>query len=169
MAEGTEEFDINKPRDLTDRAFRIGLVLKALDGLWQTVGGLLLLILQPQHIDRFARWLTQNELSHDPHDYIATHILKTADSITGAGLTFAAIYLLAHGIVKLILVVEVWRDHIWAYLGLIVVTGLFIVYQLYRLSDKFSLFMLWLTIFDLAIIYLTTKEYRRHKIRINST
>lgn len=168
MTEMVEKFDINEPRDLTDRAFRIGLVLKALDGMLETVGGLLLLFLQPEHIDRFARWLTHGELSQDPHDFIATHILKTAHDITGAGLVFGAIYLLSHGVVKLVLVVEVWRNHIWAYLGLIGVTTLFVIYQLYRMANKFSVGMLLLTIFDLVIIYLTTKEYRRHQTRLAS-
>lgn len=153
----------HKP-DAIDRAFRIGLWGKGLDGLLETIGGLLLLIVRSDQIDHFARWLTQGELSQDPHDFIANHILKTSHNLTGASLAFGAAYLLSHGLVKIVLVLEVVRGHLWAYQALIGVTSLFVIYQIYRLTDKFSISLFLLTIFDLIIIYLTQKEYRRHKL-----
>ena len=158
-----------KPRTVTDKAFRISLYLKGLDGLLETVGGILLLIVTPGQINHLARWLTQGELSEDPHDFIASHILKTAHHLTGASLAFGAAYLLAHGVVKIFLVIEVIRDHLWAYMGLIGVTALFVIYQVYRLAvDKFSISLFLLTLFDLLIIYLTQNEYRRHLRRKNA-
>ena len=149
--------------DNLDRAFHIGLYLKGLDGLLEIIGGVLLLIITPDQINHLARWLTEGQLDQNPHDYIANHILKTAHSLSGASLTFGAIYLLSHGIVKIFLVAAVLRDHLWAYLALIGVTGLFVIYQVYRLCvDGFSMSLFLLTIFDLVIIYLTQKEYRRH-------
>jgi uncharacterized membrane protein len=154
---------IERP-DLTNRAFRIGLLLKGFDGLLECIGGIYLLLINPEQINRWARYLTQGELSRDPHDFIASHILKTAHELTGASLVFGAAYLLSHGIIKLVLVIEVIRNHLWAYLALLVVTSLFVVYQVYRLVvNGFSLGMFLLTIFDLVIIYLTQKEYGRHK------
>jgi uncharacterized membrane protein len=155
----------NKPthrEDFTDRAFRTSLYLKGLDGFLETIGGILLLIIKPEQINHFAKWITEGELSQDKHDFIANHILKTAHDLTGASLIFGALYLLSHGVVKIYLVFEVLRGHLWAYLALITVTGLFVVYQVYRLTVKFSLSLLLLTLFDLLIIYLTQKEYRRH-------
>lgn len=154
------------PRTATDKAFRISLYLKGLDGLFETVGGILLLLIKPEQINHLARWLTQGELSQDRHDFIASHILKSAHELTGASLIFGALYLLSHGIVKIVLVVEVLRDHLWAYIGLIVVTAGFVVYQVYRLSYKFSISLTLLSLFDLLIIYLTQKEYRKHKTRV---
>src|SRR5665213_2023176 len=153
------------PRTATDKAFRISLYLKGLDGLLETVGGILLLLINPDQINHWAARLTEGELSEDPHDFIANHILKTAHSLTGESLAFGAAYLLAHGVVKIILVAEVLRDHLWAYKALIGVTALFVVYQLYRLTDKLSVGLILLTVFDLIIIYLTQNEYRKHKIR----
>jgi uncharacterized membrane protein len=155
----------NKPdhrEDFTDRAFRTSLYLKGLDGLLETFGGILLLLIKPEQINHFAKWITQGELSQDKHDFIANHILKTAHNLTGASLIFGALYLLSHGLVKIVLVFEVLRGHLWAYLALITVTALFVVYQVYRLTIKFSVSLLLLTVFDLLIIYLTQKEYRRH-------
>lgn len=154
--------------DLTDRAFKIGLYFKGFDGLLETLGGIMLLIVNPEQVNHLVRWLTQGELSTDPNDFIAHHILKTAHELTGASLIFGAAYLLSHGVVKLILVAEVLRNHLWAYKALIGVTALFVVYQIYRITGKFSMSMLLLTIFDLVIIYLTTVEYRKHKVRHES-
>lgn len=156
------------PRTATDKAFRIGLYLKGLDGLLETLGGIFLLIVNPDQINRFALWLTHGELSEDPHDFLATHILKTAHDITGRTLIFGAIYLLAQGIVKIVLVWQVFKDRVWAYLALIAVVGVFAVYQIYRLAAvKFSPGLLLLTLFDLLIIYLTQNEYRKHKRRLS--
>lgn len=163
-----KEVNINsfKGGDFTDKAFRTGLFLKALNGLLETIGGLLLLIVKPEQINHFVNWLTADELRSDPHDFIASHLVNSANHLTGSSLVFGSVYLLSHGIIKLVLVIEVLRDHLRAYLALIVVTSLFVVYQLYDLIFvKVTISFILLTIFDFLIIYLTQKEYRRHKAK----
>lgn len=162
------EVDIPKTYkpDLTDKAFRVGLFLKGLNGLLETLGGILLLVVKPEQINHFVNWLTADELAQNPQDWLASHIVNTAHHLTGASLLFGAVYLLSHGLVKLILVVEVLRNHLWAYIALIIVTALFIVYQLYSLIFvKITISFILLTIFDSIIVYLTQKEYRRHRDR----
>lgn len=151
------------PRNLTDKAFRISLYLKGLDGLLEILGGILLLLINPDQINRWAARLTQGELSQDKHDFIANHILKSAHHLTGASLIFGALYLMSHGILKIVLVVEVIRNHLWAYVALIAVTALFVVYQLYKLTSKLSLGLIVLTVLDLIIIYLAQREYRAQR------
>lgn len=153
---------------ITDDAFKITLYLKAADGILECLGGLLLLFLRPEQINNLARILTQHELSTDPRDFIANHILKSARGITSASLVFGAIYLLSHGVLKIVLVVEVLRQHLWAYIGLIVVTAGFIVYQIYRLTYKFSISLLLLTLFDVLVVYLTQKEYRKQQLILHN-
>lgn len=157
------------PKTATDKVFRVSLYLKGLDGLLELIGGTLLLFIKPEQINHLARWLTQGELSEEPHDFIARHILKTAHDITGAGLIFGAVYLLSHGIVKVFLIVQVIRDRLWAYKALIAVIGLFVIYQIYRMVLKFSVSLLLLTLFDLVIIYLTQNEYRKHSARLEKS
>jgi uncharacterized membrane protein len=160
---------VEQPRTVTDKAFRISLYLKGLDGLLEIVGGILLLLITPEQIQRLALWLTHGELSEDPHDFFASHVFKTAHHLTGASLTFGAVYLLSHGIVKVVLVAEVMRDRLWAYIALIAFTILFIIYQTYRMVVDFTIGMLLLTIFDLIIIYLTQNEYRKHQHRLKKS
>lgn len=77
-----------RPRSILHRTFQIGIILKGLDGMLEAVGGLLLLAVSPATIDRAARSLTQHELSEDPHDFLATHLLRTAHGLTGSAVLF---------------------------------------------------------------------------------
>ena len=150
-----------RPRDLLDQTFEVGIILKGLDGVLEVIGGLLLLVVSPATIDRIVTSLTQHELSEDPHDLLGTHLLKTAHGLTGAALLFGAVYLLAHGLAKVILVAALLKNQLWAYPWTIAFLGVFIVYQLYRLLLRPSLGLTALTIFDTAIALLTYREYRK--------
>jgi uncharacterized membrane protein len=153
-----------RPRDLLDRTFEVGIILKGLDGVLEVIGGLLLLVLSPATIDRVVTSLTQHELSEDPHDFLATHLLKTAHGLTGAAVLFGAVYLLAHGMVKVILVAALLMNQLWAYPWTIAFLGVFIVYQLYRLSLQPSVGLTALTFFDAVIAWLTWREYRKQLV-----
>ena len=82
-----------KPHDSLDRVFEIGIIAKGLNGAAELIGGVLLLLANPERIRHIAVLLTQGELSEDPHDLIATRILHSADGLTGGAVRFAAIYL----------------------------------------------------------------------------
>jgi uncharacterized membrane protein len=152
-----------KSGDPLDRAFAVGIILKGLDGVLEVVGGLLLLVVSPATIDQLARALTQHELSEDPHDFLATHLLHAAGSLSGSSLRFGAAYLLLHGVVKVLLVTALLRDKIWAYPWMIAFLIVFIVYQVYRMTFAFSIGLLGLTIFDLVVVWLTYREYAKHR------
>jgi uncharacterized membrane protein len=151
-----------RPRDLLDQTFEVGIILKGLDGVLEVVGGLLLVV-SPATIDRVVTSLTQHELSEDPHDFVATHLLKTAHGLTGSAVLFGAAYLLSHGMVKVVLVAALLNNQLWAYPWMIGFLGVFIAYQLYRLSFQPSVGLTALTIFDAAIAWLTYREYRKQR------
>jgi uncharacterized membrane protein len=94
---------VNHKPDFIDKAFHAGLLLKGLDGLLECIGGILLIIVSPEQINNFITHITEGELSRDPNDFIANHVLRSAHELTGASLLFGALYLLSHGVVKLIL------------------------------------------------------------------
>ena len=155
-----------KPRDLLDRSFEVGIILKGLDGLLETIGGILLLLITPAQINTIVGKITRHELSEDPNDWIAGHLLRYAHGLTGSAVTFAAIYLLAHGVVKVVLVVALLRNKMWAYPWLIAVLLAFIGYQLYRIALRPTTGLILLTLFDAAITALTWREWRKqHALR----
>jgi uncharacterized membrane protein len=74
---------------------------------------------------------------------------------------FGAVYLLAHGLVKVVLVAALLRNQRWAYPWMIGFLGVFIGYQVYRLRLQPSVGLAALTVFDAVIAWLTYREYRR--------
>ncbi|MHB8513473.1 MAG: DUF2127 domain-containing protein [Actinomycetota bacterium] len=150
-------------KDLLDRTFEIGIILKGLDGVLETIGGLLLAFVSPSTINRVAERLTRQELSVDKHDWLANHILRTAHGLTGSAVAFGAIYLISHGVVKIVLVAALLRNKLWAYPWMIGFLILFTVYQLYRIILRVTIGMTLLTIFDIAIVWLTWREYRKQR------
>ena len=74
---------------------------------------------------------------------------------------FGALYLLAHGLVKVILVAALLKNQLWAYPWTILFLGVFILYQVYRLSFQPSVGLAALTVFDAVIAWLTYREYRK--------
>lgn len=131
----------------------------------EVLGGVLLLLVSPATIAGVARALTQHELSEDPHDFLATHLLHVTGTLTGSALTFGAVYLLSHGAVKIVLVAALLRNQLWAYPGLIAFLLVFIVYQLYRMTFAPSVGLAALTVFDAIVTWLTIREYQRQRLR----
>ena len=142
-------------------AFEVGVILKGLNGLLELVGGALLLAFPPSAIEKFIVGLTNNELSKDPNDVIATHLRQAAHSLSANDQLFAAIYLLSHGVIKALLVYALLRGKLWAYPWAIGVFVAFGVYQIYRYFISQSGWLIALTVLDAIVILLTWFEWRR--------
>ena len=151
------------PRSRLHTAFEIGILLKGLNGLLELIGGTLLLIFPPNAVQRFVVGLTHNELSKDPHDFVATHLRAAASHLTSNGELFAAVFLLSHGIIKVVLVYALVRDKLWAFPWAIGVFSAFGVYQMYRYAIHPSGWLIALTVLDVLVILLTLAEWRRVK------
>ncbi|WP_284983020.1 DUF2127 domain-containing protein [Arthrobacter sp. efr-133-TYG-118] len=150
---------------LLDRTFRVSLILKGLDGVLELIGGILLLVVTPQQIGDLVRFLTQHELAQDPHDFLANSLVHLSSNLSGSATLFGAIYLLLHGLVKIVLVWAVLKDKLWAYPWMIAFLLVFILYQGYRIAVAFSWGLVLLTAFDIFIVWITAREYRIHKAR----
>jgi uncharacterized membrane protein len=149
-------------RDALDTTFDVTLILKGLDGLLELGGGILLIAVSPATLNHLAKRLTQHELSQDPHDFFVRHLLHLTANLHNTQ-TFGAVYLLTHGLVKLVIVVGLFRREHWAYYVAFVFLGGFVIYQVYRLTYAPSIGLALLTVFDLFIIWLTWREFRRSR------
>ena len=154
------------PRTLLDRTFEVGITLKGIDGAFELIGGVLLLAVPPDSINRLVTTLTQGELSEDPHDFIASHLLTTAHGLTGTAVLYGALYLLSHGLVKIVLVIALLKNKLWAYPSMIVLLLVFVVYQAYRIMLRPSIGLAALTLFDAGVAWLTYREYREQAARL---
>ena len=152
-----------KTTDAVHKGFEIGLLLKFIGGILEVIGAALMLLLTPDRISSFVRLITQHELLEDPKDFIANYLLSFSQSFSVSAQLFGVFYLASHGIIKAALVYLLWRKKPWAYPLAVAVLILFAAYQIYRMSMKFSLLMLFLTVLDIVMIVLTILEYKRVK------
>jgi uncharacterized membrane protein len=153
-----------KHRSLLDGSFRVGISLKGLHALIETISGLLLLKLSPQTINRYLVDILDQELSRNPHDFFAGHLLRFAEDLAGTGRPFASAYLISHGAVKLVLVIALLMNRLWAYPLMIVMLSVFIGYQTYRFVLTHSSMMMALSVFDLIVLILTWLEFREQRL-----
>lgn len=144
--------------------FRVGIVLKGIDGLVETLGGSLVWLLTPTSASRIVRALFRHELAEDPKDFLVNHLLWASRHLA-ASRWFATAFLLTHGLVKIGLVVALWFNRLWAYPVMMAVLGGFVIYQTARLAETHSPILALLTLFDLLIVGLTWREYREQKAR----
>jgi uncharacterized membrane protein len=146
-------------RSILHNSFRTGITLKGIDGVLELIGGALLWFVNPSRLGDPLQMALQHELSRDPHDFVAAHLLHVTERLTSANRTFATLFLLSHGLVKIIIVAALWMDRLWAYPLGIGVFSAFGVYQVYRWTHTHSFFLVLLTVFDVLVIYLTWAEY----------
>lgn len=155
-----DAFSANMRERTIRRIFDVSVVLKGLHALIEIGGGLLLYLVSTESIVGFINSYSQPELIEDPHDFIATHLLKFAQHFSVQEHDFYAFYLLSHGLVKIVVVVELLRQRLWAYPACFVVFGAFIAYQLYRYSYTHDVSLILLSLFDLFVVALAIHEYR---------
>jgi uncharacterized membrane protein len=145
------------------KSFEIGMLLKGIDGVLEIIGGISLKFFNPARLNKLIVLLTQHELSEDPKDIISNFMINFSSNFSISTQNFGAFYLISHGIVKFILIILLWRKKIWAYPLTIVSLIIFIIYQVYRYAYSHSIFLIFLTIFDIIMIFLTYIEYMRIK------
>jgi uncharacterized membrane protein len=153
----------NKKNSIFHKSFKIGILVKGIDSVLEMIGGILLIFLNPNRLNKLVTLLTQHELSEDPKDVVANFIIKLSSHFSLSGQYFGIFYLMSHGIIKLILVVMLWKRKIWAYPLTVVSLILFILYQIYRCTIMYSTGLVLLTIFDIVMIILTLIEYKSIK------
>lgn len=150
---------------LVERGFKTVLSFKLLFAIVETLSGLLLFLFNNATIHRLINVLTVGELMEDPHSFVARHLVQLGQVITLSGQRMASLYLLLHGILKLVTLLLLFRKKRWAYpLSILLFIG-FIGYQIREFLATHHISMIALTLFDLLMIVLTYLEYKELKKR----
>jgi len=105
----------HSPQSVLHYLFELGISLKFLNGLLEMVGGIFLFLSTPESLSRLAAKLLTNELLEDPKDLVANTLLHAAQQLSVNAQIFASVYLLIRGIVKVGLVIALWKRKLWAY------------------------------------------------------
>ena len=156
-----------RPTSLLDKVFEGGIILKGVTGALEFIGGLLLLFVSPQQMHQFVVLVTQRELLEDPNDRVANLLLQATSHLSAGGQVFAIAYLWIHAAIKLIAVLGILKNQLWAYPFSLVTLGLLMLYQAYSIVFvRLSIGMVLLTLFDLFILWLIWREFG--KVRAGS-
>ncbi len=141
------------------KVFDFTLLLKGIHASLEVLGGIALYVVSAGTIVGIVNALVGGEISEDPHDPVANYLLGLARTFGANDRSFAAFYLLTHGIANGLIVIALWREELWAYPISFGVLGAFIVYQLYLLAFGFSWWIVAITVLDIAIVVLVGHEY----------
>jgi len=155
-------FKIKKEKALHD-LFIIGIIIKGIDGILELIGGIILISIKSNSISKIIQTIFQHEIAQDPTDLIANYFIQLSQTLSISTISFAAIYLIIHGSIKLGLFSGLLYKKLWAYPLAGILLSLFVIYQLIRFSSTHSIFLLFLTLVDILIIVLLRFEYKRLK------
>ncbi|MBX4211874.1 DUF2127 domain-containing protein [Candidatus Pacearchaeota archaeon] len=141
--------------------FKIGIIYKGITAVLELIAGTLLLFISQNTITRAVISLTQEEIAEDSRDFIANHLLQAASYLSLSIKIFIALYLIAHGIVKLYLMYGLIKKRQSAYPISIAFFTIFLLYEFYRYELNHSAWLIVLMILDVIFISLLLHEYRR--------
>jgi uncharacterized membrane protein len=150
------------------RIFEFGVLLKAINGVWETIAGISILILGRNGLIHLFEFLARGELVEHPPDFLIRAGTRVIQGHVPA--TFVGLYFLLHGATNIFLSIQLYRNKLWAYLVTIGVMAVFIIYQLYRIRLYHSPLLQAVTVYDILFIMLTWHEYNYQKnIRASQT
>ena len=145
------------------RVFELAILLKGIDGVLETLGGLLILFVPLHSLDTGIRWLLVHELSTESHDLLAHGAKHLLDILSLSTKLFASLYLIGHGLVKIFLVYALWREKQWAFPVALWFIALFVAYQLYRYTHTHSIALLIFALVDVCVAWFIWREYLTRK------
>jgi len=144
----------------TTTLFKISLIVKGVDALLEVFGGTLLLL--PVTVDKTIAYLSQHELYAEPHHHLTAHLEHAAMLALQRATLLGAIYLIVHGLAKIVLIVAVFQGKKWGYRGLAAVLSIFAILELGRGITAHSGMALFLALFDGLVVYLIHRDYKQH-------
>lgn len=141
----------------TDIIFRIGLLAKGVDSVFEVVGGIL--ITMPTKLARYLLVLSQHEL-YRHHEVMSGRLDRLAETVQVHAHLGAALYLIAHGGAKAVLIAAIVRGKRWGYTGLIAVLSVFTLIEMTRAIAAHEILTGLLGLFDIVIVVVIYKEYK---------
>lgn len=146
-----------------NKIFNGGLGIKAINALAEFIGGILLIVLNHEWLNRLIRIIAIPELREDPKDFLMNYLVNLGQSLSISSQHAVAVYMLLHGITKLAVILLLWKKKLWVYIPSIVVFGLFIAYEIYSYIQNHSILLLIIILIDAAVIVLIGIEYKHLK------
>ena len=140
--------------------FRIGILVKAVDGFIEACAGVFFYFIGYNAINAVLFSVFHEEIVESPRDAFWQFMINQWHSISLSSHSFWGLLFVVHGATKLLLSIALLKDKFWAYPTAAVVFTLFVGFEIYSLINRPSLFLLLITIFDAIVVGLILHEYR---------
>jgi uncharacterized membrane protein len=150
---------VKKPR-LAHVAFLVTVAIKGIDGIIETLLGLLIAFAGPDRLLLLVLHFTVPEIRDNPGDSVAKAVQSGAAKLTVIG-TFAVFYLLIHGILKAGIAINLLRGKQWIFVPAVLILGSFVLYLGYRTALHWSAWSFSFALFDLFTLALVINEWRQ--------
>lgn len=138
------------------------VLVKGLDGLLETVAGILVVLLGPVGIYNLILKVTAPEFDLHPASRALHAVRHGAANFAHTSGRIVIVWLLAHGIIKLALAIELLREKMWIFPVAVAVLSGFVGYMAYRLVGHWSPWLLAFALFDTITVVLVLNEWRVH-------
>ena len=108
-------------RPRTELLFRIAMAVKGIDGLIELIGGITLLLVSQAEVQKVIAAVVTRDLLGPPDGSLARHFVAGTAEFASGDRTFAVLYLLLHGVLKVALVIALlslsWTNALYAALA----------------------------------------------------
>lgn len=155
-------------RSLFERIYTLVVLVKGLDGTVELLAGLVLLVAPDAAADAVA--VAASELAEGGsvlQRSLAHSVAKAGGGLTGGNVALA-VFLLVHGVVKLLTVTALLRRAVHWYPWAIGALGVLLVAQVIDLVAKPGVGGVVLAVLDVVVIVLVVWEYRRLRADVRS-
>ena len=144
------------------RAYLAAILIKGFDGAVEILAGLIILITGPERLYEWVIRLTAPELT-GRHPAIHA-IQRGAERLAEGPHAFVIFYLLVHGLLKLGIVVALLKGgaRLVFPIASLILAG-FVIYMSWRLTIRWSDWLLGFALFDLLTLALVLNEWRNQR------
>jgi uncharacterized membrane protein len=141
--------------------FLIGIAIKGVISVGEIALGVLFYSFDYTTLMKWMFYLTGDELTETNRDVFWKYTLHAMSGFSATPQSVWAFIFVSHGIVKTFLAIGLLKNVRWIYPASAIVFTLFVIYQCYQLTYAPSFLLAAITVFDIILIWLITREYRR--------
>ena len=141
----------------TDLLFKIGMIVKGIDSVFEVIGGIILTM--PTKLARYILVFSQHEAFRH-HTVLAGKLDRLAENVTMHPSIGQAVYLMVHGLAKVILILAITRNKRWGYTGFIGVLSLFTAIEMVRAISAHEVVTGVFGLFDMFVVAIIYKEFK---------
>jgi len=157
----------SEPSRNIHRIFIVSLVLKTINAFLELAVSFVFLF--TGSITAGLSFIVQNEVVRDRDDVFADFFRHSVlPHLSSHSQLFVATYLLIHGAAKIFVVAGLLSRRIWAYKAAEFVLCAFIAYQMYEYALIGSFWLVFLSAFDTALLWLTWREHQTMRSKIEN-